>query len=115
MSEGLVFDREAALDRVGGDTELLVELIGIFREQWPSQREAIDRAVGVADAPKIASAAHSLKSAAGNVGAMRGYHLALDLEKSAKAGEPLAGLAEKAAALREAVDSFLAEVEDFAG
>ncbi|MBI5276697.1 MAG: response regulator [Burkholderiales bacterium] len=72
------------------DEELTMtrEVIALFQVDTPKRLDAIDAAVAANDADALATAAHALKGAAGNVGAM-GLHVAAGtLESQAKAAFP---------------------------
>ncbi|MEO7328680.1 MAG: response regulator, partial [Minicystis sp.] len=74
------FDKSAALARVGGDEELLKELIGVFIEEIHHWLDDIRGAVVASDAPRLKRAAHTLKGAVDNCGASQAYDFALRLE-----------------------------------
>jgi HPt (histidine-containing phosphotransfer) domain-containing protein len=85
MTQGMmVFDKDAVLERVDGDLELLFSLIDILeddlREKLPSIRSALD----AGELQRVSETAHSLKSALGNLGAMTAHGAALALEKSGR-------------------------------
>ncbi len=82
-----LFDREAALARVGDDEELLTELVKIFLEDYPTSLSAIDEAVAHQDPPKLERAAHTLKGAVANFGADAVVKEAYELERQARAGD----------------------------
>ncbi|RMG43096.1 MAG: Hpt domain-containing protein [Candidatus Dadabacteria bacterium] len=105
MNEAKVFDKEAALNRVDNDKELLQELIALFFEEYPAQIRRIETAIQNQDTKELEEAAHAIKSALGNIGAMRCYELAFSLEKSGKTAE-LSGV-------RESFDKLVQEVEGF--
>jgi two-component system, sensor histidine kinase and response regulator len=63
-----VFDRAAALGRLGGDGGLLAELAALFREEGPRAIREIAAALAAADAPGVRRSAHGLKGAAGYLG-----------------------------------------------
>jgi len=64
-----IFDRAAALQRLGGDEELLAEISGLFRADGVRLLEEIRTAVADGDAAAVQRAAHGLKGAAGYIGA----------------------------------------------
>jgi two-component system sensor histidine kinase/response regulator len=80
-------DRAAAVDRLGGDDGLYAELAGLFRADAPKLMADIRRAAGVADAPALARAAHTLKGSAGYVGGTAAAAAAATLERLASAGD----------------------------
>jgi signal transduction histidine kinase/DNA-binding response OmpR family regulator len=72
------------------DEELTMtrEVIALFQADTPNRLDAIDAAVAAGDAAALATAAHALKGAAGNVGAMALHVAAGVLEAQAKSGMP---------------------------
>jgi signal transduction histidine kinase/DNA-binding response OmpR family regulator/HPt (histidine-containing phosphotransfer) domain-containing protein/streptogramin lyase len=76
----------AVLERVGGDTQLLAEIAGIFVEQAPGLVAEIRRAMGRQDAVGLERAAQALLSAVGNFDARDANRYAADLETMARTG-----------------------------
>ena len=74
-------NRALALERVGGDEELLREIAGLFLEDYPSLMTKIEHAVAAHDAHNLERAAHSLKGSIANFGSEAAYQAALDLEQ----------------------------------
>jgi CheY-like chemotaxis protein len=62
-------DRVELLERLGGDPELVAEVIGLFVADMPAQLAAIRSAVERRDPEALRKAAHGLKGAAGNLSA----------------------------------------------
>jgi CheY-like chemotaxis protein len=87
MADISVFDRTAALDRVEGDIDLLMELIELFFEQSPALMAEIHEHIAAGNALGVMSAAHSLKGSAGNLGASKAYDAANRLEQMARSGD----------------------------
>jgi two-component system, sensor histidine kinase and response regulator len=75
----------ATLREMGKDTSFFVEVIDLFLEEAPRQLDALREAVAAGDAERARLAAHSLKGAAGNVGAKPMARSADRLEKLARA------------------------------
>lgn len=75
------------LDLDDGQTGLLDELFGLFKEDTPSRLEGIQRSLDAGDATGVSETAHALKGAAGTLGASRMRGLAADLERTAKGGK----------------------------
>ena len=86
------FDEAAALKHTGGDRDLLIEVIRIFRKDLPATRRQIDQAIARRNAEKLRAAAHSLKGAIATIGGLRGQAAALELEQMGRSGK-LAGAA----------------------
>jgi two-component system sensor histidine kinase/response regulator len=62
-----MFDEEELRGRLGGDDELMVEVVAAFLEDLPRRLVAIEEAMRMADAKALKAAAHALKGAAGNL------------------------------------------------
>jgi HPt (histidine-containing phosphotransfer) domain-containing protein len=85
MSAG--WDYAAALERVGGDEPLLVELIAIFFEEYPKFAHRLIQSLSQKDFSGLREAAHSLKGSLGYLGAADGEALALATEQASTAGD----------------------------
>lgn len=82
MSQGIInLNRALALERVGGDEELLREIAGLFLEDYPSLVSKIQGALAASDAHELERAAHSLKGSVANFGSEAAYQAAFDLEQ----------------------------------
>jgi PAS domain S-box-containing protein len=82
-----VFDRDAALDRVDGDRELLQEIIELFFDEMPGLLAAVQETITRCDAKALERAAHTLKGAVGNFGAKGAFDAALRLEVMGRGGD----------------------------
>ncbi len=91
---------------VGGDRELLDELLAIFAKDAPAQLEAIRRAIAEADAAELMRVAHALKGSLKVLGATTAAGLAQHLEVRGRTGD-VRGAAENGAALDAEVDRLL--------
>ena len=100
------FDLTAALTYVGGDRELLDELLGIFAEDAPVRMEAIRRAIAGGDIPELTREAHTLKGALKVIGATTAAGLAQGLEALGRAGDA-SGADKLEAALEQEMDRLL--------
>lgn len=80
-----VFDKAGALERVDNDWDLLEELVSLFFQEYTQQLADLHAALNAGEAERFKRLAHTVKGAAGNVGAMYVFDLALRLEKSAAA------------------------------
>jgi HPt (histidine-containing phosphotransfer) domain-containing protein len=101
-----ILDQEAidnlrALDPDGGDT-FLREIIAIFIEDTPKRIADIDQSLAAGDVPTFARAAHTIKGASSNVGAVVLRAVAEQLEHRAKKD----GLADVAALIAELKTAF---------
>lgn len=84
--ERLKWDREFALEQAAEDTELLEELIDIFKKSCSKDFMAIEEGVAAGDAPKVYAAAHSIKGAAASLGIEAIRDIALDIENDSRQG-----------------------------
>lgn len=82
-----IFDREAALARVGDDEELLLELVKIFLDDYPINLSAIRSALAEGNSKGVEHAAHTLKGAVANFGADVVVKEAFELERMGRAGD----------------------------
>ncbi|HHL40196.1 MAG TPA: response regulator [Deltaproteobacteria bacterium] len=81
-----VLDREAAMERVEGDMELLREVIGLFVEDYPGLLDELREAVAAGDGGRIERAAHRLKGSVDNLGAVAAVEAAARLEAMGREG-----------------------------
>ncbi len=93
------FDAERAWEQVGGDRDLLREVAQVFLDQYPSWLDDVRAALTAQDGKALQRAAHSLKGAAGAMGASPVFTAALRLEKIGRDGA-LEGAADACAALQ---------------
>lgn len=98
---------EATLANLGGDPELLRELLDFFVEIVPTQLDELQAVVAAGDVPAVDLQAHSMKGGAANVGALKMAALAKDLEHLAKSGS-LTGAEDLVAGLRREFAALLA-------
>lgn len=103
------FERALLLEQIGGDRELLKEMIGLFGEDFPPLVARARSAIGGGDAAELERAAHALKSLVGNFYAEGALLTARRLEllaterELAAAPEVLAALESRLSALHEAL------------
>lgn len=102
LSELPPLDREAALEKVGGDVSLLGELASLFLGNWESMLAEVREAAARGDGLALERAAHALKGSVGNFAADEAYQAALDVEYYARQGL-LAGAAEACGRLERAM------------
>jgi len=79
-------DLRAALEAVGGDSELLKEVVEAFLEECPLILQSSKDAVERGDAGQLARFAHTLRGAMSTLGAEEAFHEAGQLEQAAKQG-----------------------------
>lgn len=82
-----LFDREAALARVGDDEELLLELVRIFLDDYPLNLSAIRSALAEGNPKGVEHAAHTLKGSVANFGADQVVKEAYELERMGRNGD----------------------------
>jgi two-component system, sensor histidine kinase and response regulator len=77
----MAWDITKALERLGGDEQLLHDVIGIFLEDIPKHMTSLRQAVAQGDAEALAKTAHSLKGELGYVGILELSQKAHELEE----------------------------------
>lgn len=82
-----IFDRAGLIERLGGDTELVDEIVQIFLESADEMIGTVDSAVADGDAHRVERSAHSLKGALLNIAADSVAEGALRLEQAGRSGE----------------------------
>jgi CheY-like chemotaxis protein len=75
-----VLDQEEMLNRVGGDTELLHELVELFLQDYPQLLEQMAQALELSEYENFSVAAHTLKGMVGNFSAEAAANAALNCE-----------------------------------
>jgi len=111
----VAFDFEEALARTDNDRELLCDLLGIFKEDFPKHRESLSEAIKSKEAASITAAAHTLKGMLLNLSANPAAEAAARVEHMARQGV-MSGMEEafetfehEIAALLPQIDAFMAE------
>ena len=84
---GKVYDRIRLLDTVGGDMDLLRQIVGLFLDDYPTSLENLRQAARTGDKDKLYSAAHAIKGMVSNFGADRAVAEAVAIEKRCKSGD----------------------------
>jgi len=77
-------DRQALMERLGGDNSLLKEIAELFMEDCARLLADMQQAVGQRDAERLEKAAHSLKGSVGNFGALRAVETLAEVERLAR-------------------------------
>jgi CheY-like chemotaxis protein len=103
-------DESLALSRVGGDVELLKEVIELFLDDYPVTFEKIRSAVATSDASALEHHAHSLKGSVSTFGAERAFEAAFALEKQGR-NRDLTGAQEGLFQLEQALQALRPELE----
>jgi len=102
-----IFDRQAVLDRLLGDMELLGEVIEVFRASNPARVEEIRLALRTGDSLLLQRTAHALKSSVGNFSAGPASVAAARLEALGRDGRVA-----EAGALADELERELARLQD---
>jgi CheY-like chemotaxis protein/HPt (histidine-containing phosphotransfer) domain-containing protein len=89
-----IFDRTDALDRLGGDEEILQELMDMLAQQCDEMGSMVRQAIEERDCKLLATAAHTIKGAMGNVSAHASREAAVKLEAAAKRDDIVAAARE---------------------
>jgi HPt (histidine-containing phosphotransfer) domain-containing protein len=95
---------------VGGDVELLKEVIELFLDDYPSTFEKIKNAVDSSDASALEHHAHSLKGSVSTFGAGPAFEAAFELEKQGRAGD-LGGAHDGLLRLEQALEALRPELQ----
>lgn len=100
------------LARVDNDRELLEEIAGIFKEEFPRLRNELQSAVLCDDMAQAEQLAHALKGMLLNLSVDRGAAAAADIERHAKAGD-IAQVGKALAAFDGALSGLLPALEAY--
>jgi HPt (histidine-containing phosphotransfer) domain-containing protein len=87
VESGAAFDERVALQRTGGDRELLKELIAVFLHEIPGWMKGLRTALDRGDAVELARVAHAIKGAVDSCGASGAFDAAMLVERIGAAGE----------------------------
>lgn len=90
-------------ENLGLEEKDYLELIELFVETGMSDLEAIQSAIDAGSAEQAANSAHSLKGASGNLGLMKIYEIAKEMESEARNGR-LDGIVESAYVLKRKME-----------
>jgi two-component system, sensor histidine kinase and response regulator len=74
------FDPQQACERIGGDEELLHELVRVFVEEWPRWRQELTEAIAGGDLTRARRLGHTVKGALGHFALPAAESAALRLE-----------------------------------
>jgi two-component system sensor histidine kinase/response regulator len=80
-------DESLALSRVGGDSELLREVVELFLSDYPHTLDKIREAVAAHDRTGLEHHAHSLKGSVSTFGAQEAFEAAMALEQKGRSGD----------------------------
>ena len=101
-----------ALARLGGDEDLLLELIRLFRQDAQALVSKVRTGLEAGDAESVARAAHNLRGLAANFDAAATVEAALEIERSATRGE-LSAAMKFVPNLEAALDNLLASLDRY--
>ena len=107
-------DWQAALKSMGGDRELLCVVVDTARREVADLAGQLDAALADQDANTAHRLAHTIKGASRAVMATRTEKVAAAMEESA-ANNDLESVARQMPLLRETIDQFVRECEEFLG
>jgi HPt (histidine-containing phosphotransfer) domain-containing protein len=111
-SQGAV-NLDELLTRVENDRDLLRELIGIFKDQFPRLLQSLQQSVARGDMKGVEATSHSLKGMLSGLSVTQAAGTASRLEQMASEGEKL-GLTEALALLESEVTGLLTELDAYA-
>ena len=81
-----IFDLDDALEKVGGDREILEEILVVFSESYPDQLSELKNAIDNGDTQIVERAAHTLKGSVGTFSAKKALKTAFRLETMGREG-----------------------------
>jgi HPt (histidine-containing phosphotransfer) domain-containing protein len=110
----ITWNRSAALQMLGGDEELLTEMVEIFLSDSPKLLARMEQALAVGDSSKLELAAHSLKGELQYLGVPEAIDQAQQLEIAGRDGK-LDGAEDLLAAVRIRLSMIWSAVSQFAG
>jgi len=109
---GPAFDQKTALERTGGDPDLLHELVTVFLTELPGWMGALEGAVKGGDAAELQRVAHMVKGAVDSCGAPRAFDAALLLERMGRTRD-LGGARDAFATLTREIERVRPELAAF--
>ena len=105
-------DWNTALETVGGDEEVLKEVVDAFLSECPQMVESIRSSISDADTKTLQRAAHTVKGSMRYFGAQAAYELAYELERSGERGV-LDGTRQTLSNLERELSRLLPELEQY--
>jgi HPt (histidine-containing phosphotransfer) domain-containing protein len=100
------------LARVDNDRDLMCELIGIFKEEFPALLQLLQESVTCEDTKRVETTSHALTGMLSGLSVTRAAKLAQRLEQMARAGETV-GLADALTLFEQAVVNLLPELDGY--
>ncbi|MCX8028060.1 MAG: Hpt domain-containing protein [Thermodesulfovibrionales bacterium] len=83
----MLLDKERALELLGGDEEMLMQIYDMFFDYAPNILKDLEQAILNNNVNDIERLSHSLKSNAGTIGAEKLRGLAYNMEMAAKSND----------------------------
>ncbi len=88
-SNGPAINFPELLERVENDRDLLNDLLEMFREEFPRQRQLLEVAMQSEDMKQIYTAGHTLKGILANLAMTRAAQAAAQVEQAGKDNNPV--------------------------
>jgi len=114
VSGQMTFNREAALQTVGGDIQFLRDVVELFVKQYPAEAAELDAAIAEGDVARVDQIAHKLKGELASIGAETAFLAAKDLNDLAQRNQS-DSFAAAWSALRFELGLLEIELENFLG
>jgi HPt (histidine-containing phosphotransfer) domain-containing protein len=86
-SPPVAHDWSGALEKVGGDHELLQELVRVFLEEWPKWKQELGQALAAGESAQVRRLAHTVKGALGQFEAHAAAETAQQLETMGRSAD----------------------------
>jgi len=96
-------DFDEVLNRIGGDSSFLMELLTIYFQEFDDKKHLLEEAIASQDYIQVCELGHSLKGSSANLGLARLQRVALSLE--------IAGREKRIRPAQEAIRALEAEVQ----
>jgi HPt (histidine-containing phosphotransfer) domain-containing protein len=109
-SRQLAMDLPELLNRVDHDEDLLRELIGIFKEEFPRLLQVMREQIARGEMREVQLSGHALKGMLSGLSAKNAAAMAAEIEKMGRENEP-AGLPEAVANLDDEVSRLILELD----
>jgi two-component system, sensor histidine kinase and response regulator len=110
--EEKVLDIDGVMDRLEGDYGLYAEIVALFNDGVAESLRTLREAAVKKDAATFGRVAHATKGALGNIGAMRAWRKAYELECAGRDQQLDSGV-QLVTELESEIDSFRAEYEKY--
>lgn len=111
-SSDCVVDFSELFERADNDRELVQDLLGVFKEDFPRHYDSLKEAVVRKDLKQVERVAHTLRGMLSNMAAKRSSDLAGRLENAARAGDR-SDLMESFALFEREVSGLMPELEAY--